>query len=182
MAISTPPQSGTPLSWEEFEALPEDVRGEYVDGKLMLMASPARPHVRASGHLRDALAGAISEGYEVLPEWMWKPGRDAFIPDAVVLPVTDEMLRYTGIPLLAVEILSTNRGTDLVLKMRRYAQYGLPRYWVMDPDVPNLTAYELREDAYAKVTEATGEGEADFDTGVGLVRLAPGRLIRPGRH
>ena len=55
--------------------------------------------------------------------WAWKPGKDEFIPDVMVWAREDESgdARFTGVPALAVEVLSTNRSDDLFLKMAKYA-------------------------------------------------------------
>jgi Uma2 family endonuclease len=55
-------------------------------------------------------------------------------------------------PLLAVEVLSpSTRLVDLNLKMARFERAGVASYWVVDPDVPRLVAWELREGRYVEV-------------------------------
>jgi Uma2 family endonuclease len=61
----------------------------------------------------------------------------------MVHPATAESIRFTGTPALVVEVLPTNRGDDLVLKLSRYAQAGLPHYWILDPANRVLLAYGL---------------------------------------
>lgn len=39
----------------------------------------------------------------------------------------------TGVPHLLVEVLSSNRRDDLVSKVSRYAAWGAPDHWVLDP-------------------------------------------------
>lgn len=61
-------------------------------------------------------------------------------------------------PLLAVEVLSpSTRVVDLTLKRARYEAAGCPSYWVVDPDVPSLTAWELRDGEYVEVATVTAD-------------------------
>ena len=47
-------------------------------------------------------------------------------------------------PLLAVGILSpSTRHVDLSLERVRYQTAGCPSYWVIDPDEPSITVWEL---------------------------------------
>ena len=66
--------------------------------------------------LANALEAVLPAGTEVIQTWSWRPARDEFIPDVMVHPRTEEDVRFTGMPLLAVEIFSTDRSNDLVLK------------------------------------------------------------------
>ncbi|USQ81162.1 Uma2 family endonuclease [Ornithinimicrobium faecis] len=62
-------------------------------------------------------------------------------PDAVVLRDDDD-----PVPLLALEVLSpSTRHFDVGMKRSRYATAGIANFWVVDPDAPSLTAWELRE-------------------------------------
>jgi Uma2 family endonuclease len=90
----------------------------------------------------------------------------------------DEAIRFTGIPQVIIEVLSTNRADDVVRKLYRYAAAGLPRYWIADPLEPSLRAYELREGRFEEVAEAIGDDAVDFDFGVGRVTLRPSDLLR----
>jgi Uma2 family endonuclease len=60
--------------------------------------------------------------------------------------------------MLAIEILSpSTRLVDLSLKRARYEAVGCPSYWVVDPDTPSLSAWELAEGSYVPAGEATGD-------------------------
>ncbi|MBA2521337.1 MAG: Uma2 family endonuclease [Chloroflexia bacterium] len=48
-----------------------------------------------------------------------------------------------GAPDLAIEILSSNRHHDLVVKLGYYEQAGVREYWIVDPEVETLTLYVL---------------------------------------
>ena len=56
------------------------------------------------------------EEYEALgPDWAWRPTQDEFVPDVTVFERTTETIRLTATPLLAVEVLSSDRASDLVV-------------------------------------------------------------------
>lgn len=135
--------SRRPLTWEDYVNLGEDVRAEYIDGYAVMTPSPSREHQVACHRLVRALEDRLPGGYEVISAWAWKPDQNEFIPDVMVHPATAESIRFTGTPALVVEVLSTNRRDDLVLKLNRYAQAGLPHYWILDPANRVLLAYGL---------------------------------------
>ncbi|GAA3382191.1 hypothetical protein GCM10020369_03070 [Cryptosporangium minutisporangium] len=92
---------------------------------------------------------------------------------------TDETVRYTGTPALAVEVLSTDRRDVLVVNTTKYAAVGLAHSWVVDPRDRGLDAYVLDEDAtYRRVAqlgldddEAPASAELSFGLGTVLVDL-----------
>ena len=60
-------------------------------------------------------------------------------PDLVVVPRTArERVTSRGIewaPALMIEVLSpSSRSIDQVKKPRRYGEFGVPEYWVVDPE------------------------------------------------
>jgi hypothetical protein len=106
----------------------------------------------ACARLIRALESNLPGGFDVVGAWAWKPDKNEFIPDVMVHPRTSENLRFTGTPALVIEVLSTNRGDDLVLKLNRYAQAGLPHYWILDPKSRVLLAYGLEGDTFDLLT------------------------------
>lgn len=75
--------------------------------------------------------------------------------------------------MLVVEVLSTSPVRDLVVKLNKYAGYGLERSWVVDPEKRELHVFALR-DATLQLVQTVGEEpvEIDFGAGVALIDLA----------
>jgi Uma2 family endonuclease len=55
---------------------------------------------------------------------------------------------------VAVEVLSpSTRAKDLLLKHGLYRDSGVASYWVVDPLVPSLTVWELRDGSYVDLMQ-----------------------------
>lgn len=165
-----------PMSWAEFRR--SGVRGEYIDGELIVAPLPSIRHQTAARRLANAIEAAVPTDVRVVESVGWKPAADEFGPDVIVFDDNDEDARFTGMPHLVIEVVSTDPWRDLVRKARKYAAIGLLRYWVVDPDGPEIIEYHLEDGAYVEVARHRGTDPVTLDIGICRVTLVPGDLVR----
>ncbi|TDD65133.1 Uma2 family endonuclease [Jiangella aurantiaca] len=178
-----PPLNPGPITRAELDAMPDDGRRhELLDGVLLVTPAPAPMHQVAVTRLLLMLDRACPTGLEVLPAPLDVALSDDTVlePDVLVARFEDFTERdLPKAPLLAVEVLSpSTRRYDLLLKRSRYEAAGTPSYWVVDPDEPSITAWELREGVYAEAGRATGDEALELTLPY-PVRIVPADLVAP---
>ena len=137
--------SPQPYTWtyDEYARLPDDGnRYEVIDGEVLVTPAPSTDHQYVLSRLLRALDDYVDRERfgVVLPDVDVLFVTGQFLrPDLVVVPRSArEGVTSRGIevpPALMVEILSpSSRSIDRVKKPRRYADFGVPEYWVVDPE------------------------------------------------
>ena len=173
------PQS-RPLTRADLETMPDDGhRYELIDGALIVTPGPLTVHQGAVVELVFVLRAACPPGLRVLvaPFDVVLAEDTVVQPDVLVARRADLTARdLPAAPLLAVEVLSpSTRLIDLNLKRARYQAAGCPSYWVVDPAVPSLTAWELRGTDYVEVASVSDD-QRFAATLPFAVTLTPSRL------
>lgn len=155
MSVTVLPQS-RPLTADDLAVLPDDGhRYELVDGTLIVTPAPSWRHQRAVVRLVTALASTVPDDLEVLaaPFDVRLADDTVLQPDVLVCRLADLTPHdLPAPPVLAIEALSpSTRLVDLNLKRARFEAAGCPAYWVVDPDAPSITAWELHDGTYVEV-------------------------------
>jgi Uma2 family endonuclease len=155
-----------PRKWtySDLERFPEDgPRYELYDGELWEMPAPTLNHQFCVGRCFRLLADyadrtdavalaspldiAFSE-YEVV-----QPDVIFFSPARKHLINWDRPTRHA--PDLVVEALSPGtQGNDRGRKLKMFARYGVPEYWLLDPRERTVEVRSLRDRDYALVLTA----------------------------
>lgn len=127
--------------------------------------------------LAHTIDPVLPDGVQVAMAWAWKPGADEFIPDLTVFDSPDDVDRLTGIPYLAVEVLSTDRAADTIRKFAKYAEAGLERYWIVDAEGPVIIVYRLEGSIYVELARHEPGTRVELDIGPVTLELDPGELL-----
>jgi Uma2 family endonuclease len=175
------PGYGEGFTIDDLDRMPDDGhRYELLDGTLIVSPAPGLPHQRVAIVLAMLLEQACPEDLVVFPNINVRlDTATALEPDVVVARPDDPAgARLVGPPLLAVEVISPDSALrDLNLKKAAYERYGLPSYWVVDPDLdrPALRAFELADGVYREITHATGDQAFEARRPF-AVRIVPAQL------
>ncbi len=79
-----------------------------------------------------------------------------------------------------MEVLSGNRGDDLVRKATKYAAAGLPHYWIVDPRGEVVQTFVLEGGTYRSgVTLTADDPPAELDLGVARLTTSVPELLTP---
>lgn len=173
------------LTVDDMEDMPDDdLRYELDDGMLIVSPAPAFRHQVAVTRLAVLLANACPEGLIVLAGVGVNINKFQHrVPDvAVVRTDRPDTLFEERPPELVVEVSSPRtRLYDLNRKKDVYESFGIPAYWIVEPDAqrPVLTVFELAEGEYAEVARVAGE--EPFAARLPFaVTITPVELIRLG--
>jgi Uma2 family endonuclease len=179
------PKPGEPFTVDDLERMPDDGRRyELIDGMLIVSPAANMAHQRVAFLLGMQLEDACPDDLVVFGAAVNVRFslRSALEPDVVVARVVDAegaRVRLTSTPLLVAEVLSPDSVLrDLNLKKAAYERFGIPSYWVVDPDLdrPSLRAFELDDGSYTEVVHVAGS-DAFCAQQPFRVEIVPDRLV-----
>lgn len=148
----------TRLTYADLRQIPPDRnRYELIEGELFVTAAPNTEHQRKVGRLYRLLADYVDKNglgevfiapFDVVlaPGTILEPdivfvskGRRSIIREACI----------EGAPDLLVEVISdSTRVVDRFVKRDRYAEHGVPEYWLLDPFELRLEILRLEGGKY----------------------------------
>ena len=148
-----------PDLYAQLEALPENLTGEIMNGRLYTQPRPASPHALAGSGLGMDIGGAYHRGrggpggWWILdePEIHFIRDTEVLVPDLAGwrrerMPRLPRDHRFEVVPDWVCDILSPSTAkTDRVTKMPVYARHGVPYLWLVDPLLHTLEAFALRD-------------------------------------
>ena len=168
---------------DDIRALPEGVRAELIDGKMIFMASPNRTHQRINGGMYLAVANYIRDTGKdceiYIPPYgvfLHADESEYFEPDLTIF-CDHKKSRYDGCfgpPDWIVEVVSpSSKSNDYGKKLFKYREAGVKLYWIIDPMQEMTLIYDFSGN------EANGEttGLYPFDEELSCA-LCPGLKIR----
>jgi len=167
---------------ELLETLPDDgLRYELIDGTLLVSPAPSALHQIVAANMFRLLDGAARVDRAVLfAPVAWQPdGRTSVEPDLLVI-AKDRIAPHgiTGAPEVVVEILSPSSGRfDRTVKFSRYAEGGAAHYWIIDPTVPSVEIYDLRDGEYVLLAGGAQDDTVSV-TAPFAVSVTPSQLVR----
>lgn len=149
----------------KLEALPKNMTGEIINGRLIAMPRPAGIHCQAE----SALGADILFPYQYgrggpggwwivdEPEVHFIRDIEVVVPDIAGwrkerMPRQPRTHRYEVVPDWVCEIASPSTAKlDRIEKMPLYAKYGVQYLWLVDPLLKTLETYELCNGRWSNV-------------------------------
>ena len=145
-------------TYEDYARLPVDrQRHEIIDGRHFVSPAPNTYHQQVSARLYLQLHALIEGGGHgtvlYAPLDIVLSRHDVVQPDLIaVLKARREIVTQAnvqGAPDLAVEILSpSTRQLDRRHKHALFERYGVPEYWIVDPDAHAVEQYVMAAEGY----------------------------------
>lgn len=156
------PEEKERFTYKDYLEFGSEVRCEIIGGQIYDMTpAPSTEHQRVSGKLFNRLTNLLKDSacevfaapFDVrFPENAKDEDiTDVVQPDIVVICEASKLDKRgcLGAPDLVIEILSPSTASkDYLIKQRLYKLYGVPEYWIVNPETKVVTVLVLKEGEY----------------------------------
>jgi Uma2 family endonuclease len=167
------------LTYADYVELPDDgKRYEIHDGELSVTAAPTFWHQKILAALLGILRGHViaRDLGEVVPAPITVILAEHTIVEPDIVFIANDRLHIVsprgtvdGAPTLAVEILSpSTTRIDRERKLQLYERYGIPHYWIVDPDARAIDVYRAVSNRYGSPDHRAGDDLNDLPPFPGL--------------
>lgn len=141
---------------DDYMKLPEGTRVELFEGEFFMSPSPVFDHQKIILNLAMLLrthARSRGLGEVILSPFDCHLSRITAVQPDIVFVAAAHLGRIQGwlrgAPDLAIEVLSpTHEERDRIVKRDLYAKYGVPEYWIVDPEARTVEVFSLSRDRY----------------------------------
>ncbi len=149
-----------PASYQDLLQVPKHLVAEILDGELYTHPRPAPKHALSASAVGGKLFDPFGTGFGgpggwwILDEPEVHLNGDIMVPDLAGwrrerMPALPETAWFELAPDWVCEVLSpATAQQDRVLKMPKYARYGVAHCWLIDPVVRTLEVYQLKDDRW----------------------------------
>ena len=140
-----------PFTLEDYYLLPENARGELIDGVIYDMSAPTWNHQAIIAEIFSQLyacqkthPGSCRAAMAPVDVQLDKDQYTILQPDILILCDLQKIQNgiCVGAPDMTIEIISsTSRNHDMVLKLNKYKAAGVREYWIVDPENKKVLVY-----------------------------------------
>lgn len=173
MSAAEPAPSRRDLLYAEIEALPPHLKGQIIDGELIVQPRPAMRHADVATKLTAVLVMRYSldetgpGGWKIVFEPELHLADDVLIPDIAGWRLADGgdgLLQYTAVPYAPAwlcEVLSPSTARlDRARKLAIYGREGVAHVWLLDPQTRLVEAFTRTESGWTVQIVDTTTAEA----------------------
>jgi Uma2 family endonuclease len=156
-----PPRTGL----EAFELLPEGTLCQLINDAIIMSPAPNTPHAIIQSRIFTNVYSHVEKNnlgvVFFAPVDVYLNAKNVYQPDIFFIKkekagIILERGIY-GSPDLIIEILSSDRKYDLVVKKEIYEVSGVKEYWVVDPITKWCEGFVLQNGQYVSLAERFGQ-------------------------
>jgi Uma2 family endonuclease len=144
-------------TYEQFLEITKDVdRAEFIDGEIILQATPTLQHQNIIGNLlfqfKQYFKGKTCKPFVAPFDIVLQNGNEEIKrvqPDLFVLCDNFDITKneFNGVPTLVVEVVSpSNASDDYIKKLNLYMKFGVKEYWIVSSKNKNVHIFEFNEE------------------------------------